>query len=226
MELADSASHGEALGNDILAALKRILQRCEEASVRLAYPGEGGERAFRGWLVGDLLGAVLGWPIERIVVGERFDLLLQDADGFPVATIETKAPYHNASEKERADFERRLSGYGSLRYAYFTSGNQWERLDIFSPTGVLEIQSRTPFDLTRSSAEEAEAFFSPLAAYRISSCRPQIGQASRLQGQSAHPASAGRRFTPNHPGVCFLAGGDLLRFSRIESGAAGGTDCA
>ena len=48
--------------------------------------------------------AALGWPMEKVVVGERFDLLLQDADGFPVATIETKTPYHIASKKERAGF--------------------------------------------------------------------------------------------------------------------------
>lgn len=146
------------LGNIIRNALSSILRRCEETGVRLGYPGEGGERAFRGWLVSDLLITALGWPTDKVVVGERFDVLLQDADGFPVATIETKEPYHKASKKERADFEERLSGFGTLRHAYFTNGNQWERLDIFSPTGDLEIQTRFSFDLNHVTPEESEAF--------------------------------------------------------------------
>src|SRR5262245_54317924 len=100
-------------GKDILRALHAILKRCHDAGLRLGYPGEGGERPFRGWLVSDLLSKILGWPAAKIVVGERFDILLQDADGFPICTIETKTPYHKASQKERQDFEKRLSGFGT-----------------------------------------------------------------------------------------------------------------
>lgn len=132
----------------------------------MGYPGEGGERAFRGWLVTDLLAGVLRWPAAKIVVGERFDILLQDAEGFPVHTIETKTPHHQATTKERQEFEARLSGFGTLRTAYFTNGSEWERLDIFSPTGTLEIRDRFLFNLRTASAEEAEAFFVPLAADR------------------------------------------------------------
>lgn len=48
-------------------------------------------------------------------------LLLSDED-HALATIETKTPYHKASKKERTDFEQRLSGYPTLRTAYFTNG--------------------------------------------------------------------------------------------------------
>ena len=153
-------------GGGILKALSIILKRCEEAGIRLAYPGEGGERAFRGWLVSDFLVQLLGWPPERVVLGERFDILLQDADGFPIATIETKTPYHKATRKDREDFEARLSGFGTLRHAYFTNGDEWERLDIFSPTGALEIRDRFYFNLEKGVAEEAEAFFTPLESHR------------------------------------------------------------
>jgi hypothetical protein len=173
------------LGKVITDALSTILRRCEEAGIRLAYPGEGGERAFRGWLASDLLAIALGWPTEKIVVGERFDLLLQDADGFPIATIETKTPYHRASKKERQDFEDRLSGFGTLRHAYFTNGNQWDRLDIFSPTGVLEVQSRFSFDLNQSAPEEAEAFFAPLTGYRYFHAAPRSARL-RVSKDSPH----------------------------------------
>ena len=202
------------LGKAISDALLSILARCEEAGIRLAYPGEGGERAFRGWLVSDLLATVLGWPTDKIVVGERFDLLLQDADGFPVATIETKTPYHKASKKERQDFEERLSGFGTLRHAYFTNGNQWDRLDIFSPTGVLEVQSRFSFDLNHSAPEEVEAFFAPLAGYRYFR-GPSVGAASRQQGQSAHSPGARRGSGSDHRRFRVLAGDGVVRIPRL-----------
>ena len=138
----EQATEEAPLGQAILNALQTILRRCEEAGERVGFPGEGRERSFRAWLVSDLLCAVLGWPAEKIVVGERFDVLLQDADGFPVVTIETKTPYHQSSKSEREQFEERLSGYGTLRTAVFTNGSEWERLDIWSPTGDLEILGR------------------------------------------------------------------------------------
>jgi len=153
-------------GEAILESLKAILRRSDEAQARLGFPGEGGERPFRGWLVTELLMTVLWWPKDKIVVGERFDILLQDADGFPIVTIETKTPYHQASKKEREDFEQRLAGYGTLRTAYFTNGAEWERLDIFSPTGVLEIRERFGLKVESATPEETEAFFAPLAADR------------------------------------------------------------
>ncbi len=79
-------------GQAVLKALHEILKRCEKAGARLAYPGEGGERRFRGWLVSDLLAKTLDWHTDNIIVGERFDILLQDEHGFPVVTIETKTP--------------------------------------------------------------------------------------------------------------------------------------
>jgi hypothetical protein len=170
-------------------------------------------------LVSDLLVAVLGWPSEKVVVGERFDILLQDAEGFPIATIETKTPHHRAAKRERDDFEERLSGFGTLRYAYFTNGSEWERLDIFSPTGVLEIQTRFNFDLGRASPEEAEGFFAPLAGYRYFKTAPR---------------RARHRVAKDHPHILQTLAADLdqaiddfaslLRtvLSGFHDGAAGG----
>jgi len=153
-------------GKAISDCLQTILDRCKKAGVRLDFPGEGGERPFRGWLVSDLIIDLFGWPREKVVVGERFDILLQDSDGFPVVTIETKTPYHKATKKERDDFEARLSGYGTLRTAFFTNGIEWERLDIFAPAGVLNIRDRFELNLQKATNEELEAFFAPLFAGR------------------------------------------------------------
>jgi len=60
-------------------------------------------------------------------LGERFDVLLLSDEDHALATIETKTPYHKASKKERTDFEQRLSGYPTLRTAYFTNGPDGDR---------------------------------------------------------------------------------------------------
>jgi len=171
-------------GKAVVASLLKILKRCEESGIRLGYPGEGGERPFRAWLVTDLLIEVLKWPSERIVVGERFDILLQDSEGFPVITIETKKPYRKASKKERDDFENRLSGYGTLRYAYFTNGGEWERLDIASPSGNLIIKERFNMNLQEATTEEVEAIFAPLAADRYFGGVPRFSRHSVTKSAS------------------------------------------
>lgn len=164
--MVNTKPYAQDMGAAIIQRIREILNRCKEADARLGYPGEGGERSFRHWLTSDLLIGLLGWPADKIVIGERFDILLQDTDGFPIITIETKTPYHKASKKEREEFESRLSGFGTLRTAYFTNGLEWESLDIFSPTGALEIRSRREYHLEKASTGETEAFFAPLFADR------------------------------------------------------------
>ncbi|MGB3863378.1 MAG: hypothetical protein WBF32_08590 [Candidatus Aminicenantaceae bacterium] len=141
-------------GEKILKTLKSLLERCEKSGLKIGYPGEGGERPFRHWLAVDLLEKVLKWPSNKVIVGERFDILLQDSAEFPIVTIETKAPYRKASKKERKNFEDRLSGFGTLRTVYFTNGNEWERLEIFSPKGKLEIREQIEFNLEKATPEE------------------------------------------------------------------------
>ena len=140
-----------------------MLQTSIEATDKLNFPGEGTERPFRWWLGTEFLVGLLGWPSEKVVIGERFDILLRDDLGFPVVTIETKGPYRKANAKEHADFEKRLDGYGTLQTAYFTNGEEWDRLDIFfSPSGSLEFRSRSSLHLKHSSPDELEGFFGPL----------------------------------------------------------------
>jgi hypothetical protein len=126
-------------GVDIQRCLIDILERCKKTGERIGYPGEGGERRFRYWLATDFLSGRLGWPGDQIVIGEVFDVLLLDQFKFPLQTIETKTPFHRASQDERTQFENRLSGFGTLRHAYFTNGNAWERLRLFNNAGSLAI---------------------------------------------------------------------------------------
>ncbi len=150
------------LGEKIIGTIRSVLQRCEEVGEKVDFPGEGGERRFRKWIASDLLEGVLGWPVKNVVVGERFDVLLLSDEVHALATIETKTPYHQASKKERADFEERLSGFPTLRTAYFTNGPEWNRLDIVVSGAELRVLDRSMFDLGKHSPAYAEQFFAPL----------------------------------------------------------------
>lgn len=150
------------LGKKIIATIRSVLQRCEEVGEKVGFPGEGGERRFRNWIASELLESVLDWPVKNVVVGERFDVLLLSDEDHALATIETKTPYHQATKKERADFEERLSGFPTLRTAYFTNGSEWNRLDIVVSGAELRVLERSTFDLDKQSPVYAEQFFAPL----------------------------------------------------------------
>jgi len=107
--------------------LKMVLDRYNRYERFLNYPGDWGERAFRGWIVFDLFHKYLGWPIQNIVFGERFDVLLINDDLKPVINIETKKPEKGLADYE--DFKERLPIYKTLYYATLTDGYEWLSLD-------------------------------------------------------------------------------------------------
>lgn len=116
--------------------LRRLLQRYDELRRRLGFPGDFGERAFRRWLTLDVLQPCFGWPSDRIVFGEVYDLLLLSRVRQPVVTIETKIPKHRPTHADIAAFEGRLHHYGTLHYAFFTDGYIWRRLELAAPDGT------------------------------------------------------------------------------------------
>ena len=172
-------------GADLIERLREILRRCEATGEQINFPGEGGERRFRLWLATEFLTDLLGWPGTSVVQGERFDLILRDDSGLPVITIETKTPYHKASAKDRRDFEKRLAAFPTLRYAIFTSGNEWERYLIEHKNGAVSVLEDAHFVLSTVGPTAASSFFEPLRyhgkvllpegyRYRISKDEPFI----------------------------------------------------
>jgi hypothetical protein len=149
-------------GTDLIERLREILRRCEATGEQVNFPGEGGERRFRLWLATEFFSDLLDWPGTSVVQGERFDLILRDDAGLPIITIETKTPYHKASAKERRDFEKRLAAFPTLRYAIFTSGNEWERYLIQLDNGVVAILEDAHFELSTVGSTAASSFFDPL----------------------------------------------------------------
>jgi hypothetical protein len=75
-----------------LEALRNVLDRYDSFNRLGALAGEGGERAFRGWLISGFLQTALGWPWDRLVLGESLDVLALDWRDLPMIYIETKAP--------------------------------------------------------------------------------------------------------------------------------------
>ncbi|MGA3066927.1 MAG: hypothetical protein ABSF29_08785 [Tepidisphaeraceae bacterium] len=127
--------------------LRAILDRYDNFKGRFSVPVEGGERGFRAWLVIDLFHHHFRWPSGLILVGERHDVLLLNESLFPVITIETKEPRHEASKKEIRSFETRLPHYTTLKYAYLTDGFKWIKLYLAAPAGHQTIAKKEIFDV-------------------------------------------------------------------------------
>ncbi len=147
---------------NLVDALTAVMERHRIFQRHGALRGEGGERAFRGWLVGRFLYEELGWPWPAVVFGESMDLLLIDWREFPMIYIETKSPTVLLRPQHRQEMEARLHRWGSLRHLYLTNGNSWERFDraktpLGEPDDCYELEQGT-----HGSAE----FFEPLDSRR------------------------------------------------------------
>jgi hypothetical protein len=206
-------------GTSLKKCLADILMRCRETVEPTNIPGEGGERALKGWIAHPFLTEQLGWPIERIVQGERFDLRLNSAESLPVIYIETKSPGHIPSGKEREDFENRIASYGTLRSAVLTNGRSWERLSLTAPRGSVTIAHRYLLDLDRCSDEEIEAFFLPLKAERYIAGGYDTG---RSRVSRANPHILASLAADLDQGVGDLSDYFERLFAAYEAGRAGG----
>jgi hypothetical protein len=146
---------------DPLHALEAVLERFDSFNRLGALYREGGERAFRGWLVAGFLQPELGWPWRSVVQGESLDLLLLDWADRPVIYIETKTPTHPLLVGHRREMEGRLGRWGSLSYLVLTNGRAWERFDHM----VTPITPAATFDLAMQPHVFAE-IIQPLYASR------------------------------------------------------------
>ncbi len=175
-------------GDVLLRAIHTILDRCADFETKNQFPGEGGERRFRGWLTSDILTDLLGWPIPAIVQGERFDILLQDEHAAPLITIETKTPFHKPSKSERDSFVQRLSAFPTLRLGVLTSGDRWEIFRIDHTLGRASTSLLTAFDLDTVTPHEIVFALQPILytgaaspvaehRYRISKSEPFLASA-------------------------------------------------
>lgn len=150
--------------NGPLPRLRKILEYHERLGSRLAFPGDWGERSFRGWLLIDLLHSELGWPSEHLLLGEVFDILTLDAYLRPVINIETKAPSHEATPAELTRFRERLSSFGTLRFAVLTDGWRWTVLHLSAPRGVQHVEFEEILDIRKAPAERVTAMLEQFRA--------------------------------------------------------------
>ena len=206
-----------SLGNLILDTIRRVIDRTVQVGKRLPLPGEGDERTFRDWLKSQLLVAVLGWPDERIRIGERFDILLLDEFDHPVVTIETKAPFHRSTKDEQETFRERLFLYPTLRAAFFTNGPEWDRLDLVSLEGQQKIQAQVSLEISQGGAEQAESFFMPLRGDRYF----EWGRRNRSLVTQAQPHILEELARDLDSIVVDLAGFFTSLFEHYEQGRAG-----
>jgi len=137
-------------GKDVV---NKIMKRYEDYTNYLRYPGDWGERAFRFWLVMELFHNYLKWPIDKIVFGERFDVLLINDEIKPVINIETKKP--GVGSKSYSIFKNRIKDYQTLNYAVLTDGFDWL---IYNCIDKIETKFNTKKD------ENFNEFIKPLSA--------------------------------------------------------------
>jgi hypothetical protein len=116
----------------VAATVRRIMKRYERYTRYLNYPGEWGERAFRGWVVYEVFSTLLGWPLENIVFGERYDVLFVDNEVKPVVYLETKKPGRGLADCE--EFKARIPLYQTIKHAALANGYEWLRIDIATRT--------------------------------------------------------------------------------------------
>lgn len=116
------------LGDEAVRVIAAILERYETYGRYIKYPGDWGERAFRGWLVYEVFHTILGWPIPSIVFGEQFDVLFVNERLIPVLYLETKKPHRDLADED--DFINRTPSFPTIQYALLTDGHQWLRRDI------------------------------------------------------------------------------------------------
>lgn len=148
---------------DPFAALETVLDRFDSFHRLGALYREGGERAFRGWLVAGFLQPALGWPWKSIVQGESLDLLLLDWADRPVIYIETKTPVYPLSVRHRREMECRLDRWGSIQHLVLTNGRLWERFDSITQP----IMPAASYGLGTTPPAEFSALVSPLLAKRF-----------------------------------------------------------
>ena len=113
-------------------AIQAVMKRYEQYTRYLNYPGEWGERAFRGWIVYELFHIRFRWPIKNIVFGERYDVLFVDDNIKPMIYLETKKPGRGLADFD--DFRDRISAYQTMQHAVLANGYEWLRIDVAKDT--------------------------------------------------------------------------------------------
>jgi len=114
-------------------------------------PSEGVERPFRDLLKTNLFKDKLGWPEDKIISGEIYDIYCRDDLGFVVVYVETKSPTRKMiPEMERNRFLEKLRSLGTADYGIMTDGKVWEQYECnYSPVGTIEIRKQAEIDLQK-----------------------------------------------------------------------------
>jgi hypothetical protein len=155
----------ESRDQPIFVALSAVLDRYETFHRLGALAGEGGERAFRGWLLGGFLQPALGWDWRKVVIGESLDVLALDWRDHAVVYIETKTPDSSLKIQHRAEMIGRAPRWGSLRHLFLTNGRAWERFDLEGSTEIEIARPDASYALS-SGASGCARFFEALDARR------------------------------------------------------------
>lgn len=137
-----------ACGDHLRRSAAQLLQRYHDLSGYLGFPGDWGERPIRGWIMFEFFSIHLGWPANRVILGERFDGLFINSDGLPVICLETKKPGALVGERRIGTILKKAEllsrRYPTIQQVVLTDGKSWVRKDLLRgdlPPVELSIQS-------------------------------------------------------------------------------------
>jgi len=118
----------------VRAKTEDILARFDLYSGHLHFPRDWGERPVRAWMGVEVFRDILAWPLERIVFGEMFDLLLIDSGLNPRVYVETKAPRTLTREKQIDKILKKAVDlarlYPTIDQVLVTDAIRWIRFDV------------------------------------------------------------------------------------------------
>ena len=124
-----------SIADNVSGVIRIVMKRYEHYTRYLNYPGEWGERAFRGWIVFELFHVKFRWPAKNIVFGEKYDVLFVNDNIKPMIYLETKKPGRGLADFD--DFKDRIPAYQTIEHAVLTDGYKWLRWD--TATGSQEV---------------------------------------------------------------------------------------
>lgn len=139
-----------ALGREILQALSSLMEKIDNVT---PIPGEGLERHLRTLLRDSVFIDILGWPPDKLISGELYDLYGHDTLNYEVLYVETKTP--NAKQIRPVDvesFQRKLERLGTAEHGAITNGHTIATYSCSLKEGSIVSEQTAVLDLGHSIA--------------------------------------------------------------------------
>ncbi|HYU55828.1 MAG TPA: N-6 DNA methylase [Candidatus Dormibacteraeota bacterium] len=169
--------------NQVAASLAGIVKQL--ATGPTPPSGEGKERVLRTLIRDRLLIDTLGWPREKLLFGEIYDIYGFDLLNYLVTYVETKTPNLPRLNADAINqFERNLKRLGTCDFGFITNGHQLIGYDCTTGPSGIKVSQNESIDLedvatqyqsgkiNERTIEKLLTIFRPLKASRYLTAGP------------------------------------------------------